>query len=138
MKIVVHSGSKGFSGFSFCDCGGDSVLANLYLTWDEITERNLVPSDYNGGTFGCLSLPSRNDHLVLVSERLDNTRLVGLYCVCFKHGIARFGWYYCHSDDKNNINTPGRWDTPTGCDDLRSALLEAVAGHRRERGAGYA
>jgi len=134
MKVVVHQGSRGLGNFLIVRCEQLLVLANLYLTWDEIRERNLVPNDFNGGDYGCLFLPSRHDHHIVVSERLDNTRLVGSYSVCFKHGVVRFGWYYRHGDDLNEVHPAGHWDTPTGCEDLRSALLEAVTGHRRGKG----
>ena len=135
MKITVYSGDR-FPGYS---CGKHLLLANLYLSWDEITERNLVPHDFDGGDFDCVFLPTRSDHFVLTSQRLDNTRLVASCCVCVHHLVSRVGWYYCHGDDIVDpdlffgASVNGR--VPKDCEDLRSMMLDAIEDHLEGKGA---
>jgi TPR repeat protein len=110
------------------------------MTSEERTERNLIPSGFIGGRYGCLYLPSCKDHLVIVSERLDNMRLAGVFSVCQHHGKEKMGWYYRHGNDVDEFNIEEwfEWNDglgcPTGCQDLKSALVEAVVEYRKRGG----
>jgi len=96
--------------------------------------------DFKGGRYGCLYLPSGEDHLVIVSERLDNMSLVGVFSVCQTHGNDKMGWYYRNGKDADDFHVEEwyEWNDglgcPTGCQDLKSALVEAVVEHRKRGG----
>jgi len=132
MKVVVSSGER-------FGCGSDTLVSCLYLTMREITDRNLVPTDFKGGQYGNLYLPSREDHLVIVSERLDSMILVGVFS-CQLQANDLMGWYYRNGNDVDEFNVEEwfEWNEglgcPTGCHDLKLALVEAVIEHRRRGG----
>ena len=134
MKVAVCNGER----FG-CTC--DSLVACVYLTLEERTERNLIPTGFLGGWYGCLYLPSGDDHIAKVSEYLDNTRLVGVFSLCPYHDKEKMGWYYRNTSDVDEFNIEEwyEWNDglgcPTGCRDLKSALVEAVVEYRKKGGA---
>ena len=128
MRIIID---YGFTG----DGDEDWGLACLYLTDEEIKERDLVPTNYNGGQYDWIYLPERGDSFYGDKPGENGEKLVAAYggvlseiCMIksFANSTTHGGAYYAQPDAYDDHLNGDIYFLPQY---LHDTLLNAIENH---------